>query len=84
MKDTTLLVGALTPIITELLKLFPILRTNSLVTSIIAIILVLIGNFLTEGKFTLDSFVASIVIALTTYKMLVQPLAETGGLRSQN
>ncbi len=77
------IIGAVTSIVTELLKYVPFLNKNSLTRSLTSIVLLVIGNFVVAGKFSLEVFLQSLVFALTTYKLIVQPVADTTGMKTQ-
>ncbi len=79
----TVIVGAVGSVLTELFKLFPFIRENVVFRTAVTIIVLVVGNLITEGKFNWESLVGSLIIALTTYRTLIQPIAQSTGLRSQ-
>lgn len=78
------LLGLCASIITEILKIVPALRTNTLVTSIVAIVVVALGTLVTSGQFTWVSFLNSLAAAFLSYKIVVQPVATASGIKTQN
>lgn len=72
---STAILGLLTSIVAEILKLFPALNKNSVTGSITAIVVLAVGTVIATGKFDLETFIGGLVFALTSYKAVVQPLA---------
>ena len=77
------LIGFLSALITELIKFFPFIGKNKAVNSAVAIVLCAIGVFFFTGKFTFEAFVESVLYALGSYKMLVQPTFQLAGSKTQ-
>lgn len=87
MNDLTLsaaTAGLVASIITEIFKFIPALRANSVVTAIVTIIVTGVAAFLTNGLvFNLENVIAALVFALVSYRTIVQPIATTAGLSTQ-
>jgi len=78
------IIGLAASVITEVFKFIPILRTNALTSAITAIVVLLGLSFAVNQTVTFDGFVVSLVFALTSYKAIVQPVATTMGLSTQD
>ncbi len=85
--ETSALIGLSSSIITEAFKFVPFLRANALVQAITSIVVVfgvsLLSAYTTKTALTVDSFITSLVFALTSYKLLVEPTAATVSSKSQ-
>ena len=82
--NTPISIGIISAIVTEIFKFVPALRQNALVQALVAIVVIAGTTLATGGSFTGDSLVGSLVVALTTYKSVVQPLSKTFNYSSQN
>jgi len=69
-------IGFISSIISQILALFPFLGKSDLSRAILAIIVTTGVVFVIGSSFTLEAVAGSLVFALTSYKMFVQPLAE--------
>ncbi len=76
-------VGMLSSIVTELLKLIPILRTNSMTKAGTAIVVVAIGVYIQSGDISFDGLMGALAFSLITYKAIVQPITVTLDSKSQ-
>lgn len=84
MQPSDALLGFCASIVTELLKYFPALRGNAIVTSIVALVVLTVGVFFTNGgTFSWASFSTALVSAFISYKMIVAPVATAFSLRTQ-
>lgn len=82
---TTATSGLISAVIAEIFKLFPLLRANSLVSSIVAIIVVAVVSFLASGEqFNLANVLGTLTFAFVSYSVFVQPVAKAVGSTSQN
>lgn len=77
------LAGFVSSVVTEIFKLVPFIRDNNIAKAVTVIVVTLVSSFVAEGKFTLEGFVAASIVALTSYRTIVQPVAASTGLRSQ-
>ena len=77
------IIGTVTSIITEFAKYIPFINTNSFTRSLTAIVLLIIGSFITAGGFTWEKFLESVVFSLTAYKVVVQPTADATAMKTQ-
>lgn len=75
--------GFISSVVTEVLKLFPIFNKNAFVKSLVAIVVTTGVVFIMGSEFTVEAVVTSLVVALTSYKMIVQPIASEAGLSTQ-
>ena len=75
--------GLLTSIIAELLKLIPWLNKNAITSSLTAIIVLAIGTVVATGTFDFTTFIGGLVFALTSYKAIIQPIATVAGSPTQ-
>ena len=76
------LVGLLTAILTEIIKLFPKIGKSEILKSLVAIIIIALGAVVSIG-WSWTNFYWIMLFAFANYKMIVQPVASTLGLRSQ-
>jgi hypothetical protein len=76
------LVGLLTSILTEIIKIFPAIGDNDFAKSLVAIIVIAIGAFLTVGLSWVNFFTV-MGWAFINYKMLVQPFSAKIGLQKE-
>ena len=78
------LIGLGTSIINEIIKLVPFVRENDAIKSLVAIIVVAVLAFLTNGfEWSWINFYGVMGFAFLNYKMIVQPVATTLRLASQ-
>jgi len=78
------IVGLGASILTEIVKLVPVVGQSDALKSLIAIIIVAILAFLTNNmEWSWVSFYAVLAFAFVNYKMIVQPVAKTIHLTSQ-
>jgi hypothetical protein len=75
--------GLCASIVTEIIKYVPFVRNNALASSIVAIIVVAVGTFVSSGVFTWPTFLNSLASAFLSYKIIVQPIARDVGMRTQ-
>ena len=80
---STAVLGLLTSIIAEILKLIPGLNKNAITSSITAIVVLAIGTVVATGTFDFTTFVGGLVFALTSYKVAIQPIATVAGSPTQ-
>lgn len=83
------IIGAVSSVVTELLKLIPFLSKNNVTKSLTTIVVIIVAVFISEGGKITDwkqagvIFAQAIVYAFTTYKMIVQPVAKETGSKTQ-
>lgn len=77
---TTVQIGVLSAVITELLKYIPFLNSNSLIKAVTSIVVCVVGALYFTGS---QDYVQVILIAFATYKVLVQPIGQVVGIRTQ-
>lgn len=86
---TPAVIGIVSSILTEILKLIPWLNKNNLIKSITTIVVIVIAVFISYGGNITDwkqasvIFFQAVVYALTSYKMIVQPIAKESGMNTQ-
>jgi len=73
------LTGFLASVLTEVGKLFPVVKNNKLVNSLLAIVLCFLGGVIIVGKVDLTTTLSVIGWAFINYKLLVQPAVEQVG-----
>jgi formate hydrogenlyase subunit 3/multisubunit Na+/H+ antiporter MnhD subunit len=72
---TTALLGIMSSIFTEVVKVFPKIKNNEILTSLTAIIVVGVVAFFANGSLlTFESFIEVLATAFISYKMIVQPV----------
>ncbi len=82
-------IGAVSSVVTEILKYVPFLNKNNVTKSLTTIVVIIVAVFISEGGKVSDwnqagnIFAQAVVYALTTYKMLVQPITKEAGLQTQ-
>lgn len=82
-------IGAISSVVTELLKFIPFLNANSIRRSLTTIVVIIIAIFISEGGKITNwhaagvLLVQAIVYAFATYKMIVQPVAKGSGSVTQ-
>jgi hypothetical protein len=75
---STAVTGLVSSVISEIFKFIPALRKNELVSTIVAIIVVAIAAFVSNGMtWSIDNAIAVLVFSLVSYKTVVQPLAQS-------
>jgi len=75
---TTALLGIMSSIFTEVLKVFPKIKNNEILTSLTAIIVVGVVAFFSNGSIlTFESFIEILATAFVSYKLIVQPTINT-------
>ena len=73
-----------TAILNELIKLIPAIGQNELIRSAVAVVVIAILAFLTNGlEWSWLNFYAVMAFAFLNYKMIVQPIATAIGSPSQ-
>lgn len=77
-----ILIGALTAVISEIFQLLPALRSNDVVRSVVVLVVAL-GGVVLFGTVDLKDFATTLIAALTTYKLIVQPGAKALGSPTQ-
>ena len=75
-------IGVLTSVAAEILKLVPQLNSSSLVKSVVVFVVALAGTYF-FGSVNPTDYVQTLIAAFATYKLLVQPVGEYVGLRTQ-
>lgn len=75
--------GFISSVVTEVLKMLPMLNKNSFVKSMVAILVTTGVVFVMGSEFTVEAVVMALVVALTSYKMVVQPITKEAGLSTQ-
>lgn len=77
-------VGVLSAIVAELLKLFPALRSSPLASSATALVVMIVGTYLSLGYgWDWTTFGQVVLYSFASYKILVQPVATSAGSRTQ-
>lgn len=81
---STFAIGLMASVFTEVLKLVPVLRRNSLSKSLTAIVVVALGTFYVVGfdvsSFDLNTFVSILVFSFLNYRIIVKPIVNSTGL----
>ena len=77
-----IIIGLLSSVATELFKFFPFLGKNELTRAITAIAITVLGTYLLGNGIT--DFPTAITSALVSYKVIVQPLAKSSGIKTQS
>lgn len=78
-----LITGFLASVLTEIGKLFPIVKNNEIVKSGVAILLAIVGGIIVVGKWDWQTIGSVILSAFISYKFIVQPVANQTGLTTQ-
>ena len=77
-----IIIGALSSVVAEILKLVPQLNSSSLVKSVVVFAVALVGTYF-FGSLTTTDFATTIASALVTYLAIVKPAAEYTGFKTQ-
>lgn len=83
------IIGAVSSVVTEILKFIPFLNRNNVTKSLTTIVVIIVAVFISEGGNIADwhqagvVFVQAVVYAFTAYKMIVQPVAKESGSKTQ-
>jgi len=75
-------IGMFSSVVTELLKFFPLLNVNELTRALTTIVVVFLGT-ITFSNLSLEGMLSSLLVALVSYKMVIQPVAKVSGLATQ-
>ena len=78
-----ILAGFVSSVVSEVFKFIPFIRDNTIARAVTIIVVTLVASFVAEGKFNLEGFVAAAVVALTSYRTIVQPIATATGSATQ-
>ena len=76
-------IGIAGALVSEALKFIPILRQNSITKALTAIVVTLVIALFTSRTFSFEGFVAALIVALTTYTAVLQPVMKAAGASSQ-
>lgn len=74
-------IGFISSIISYIFNLFPKLGNSGFSRALVAIIITTILSYVYNSEFTFESVITSLVYALTTYKMILQPISEKAGVK---
>lgn len=86
---TPVVIGAISSVVTEIFKFVPFLNSNETTRAITSVVVVVIGVFISIGfSFStwpefFSTLFQSIVYALASYKVIVQPVATNVGVSTQ-
>lgn len=69
-------IGFIASLLTEIFKLFPVLGNNSLTKSLVAIMITTVIVYFYGSEFSTEGIVMALVVALTSYKMVIKPVAK--------
>ncbi len=75
--------GVASSFITELLKFIPFLRSSTIIQAVLSIVVTCIVTLVSKGDFSFNGIVLALIVSLTTYKTLTEPLADAVGSKSQ-
>lgn len=80
-------IGLMSSVLTEALKMVPILRRNTLSKSLTAIVVVVLGTLYAIGfdvsAWDWNLFASVLVFSFLNYRIIIKPVTTTMGLKTQ-